>query len=116
MAERIIQIDSVDAYNKQYGWETLHPLVTVANHPNPMASDLNHSRLHLLVERKRHLAAVSLFGRLVNGKPHHSANEVLLQTIFTVTAYGGSDRQYFAEPILGCFTELVKIPFRTFHL
>ena len=28
MAERIIQIDSVDAYNKLYGWETLHPLVT----------------------------------------------------------------------------------------
>ena len=27
--ERIIQIDSVDAYNKLYGWETLHPLVTV---------------------------------------------------------------------------------------
>jgi len=38
--ERIIQIDSVDAYNKLYGWETLHPLVTVANHANPMASDL----------------------------------------------------------------------------
>ncbi len=44
--ERIIQIDSVDAYNKLYGWETLHPLVTVANHANPMASDLNHSRLN----------------------------------------------------------------------
>ena len=44
--KRIIQIDSVDAYNKLYGWETLHPLVTVANHPNPMASDLNHSRLN----------------------------------------------------------------------
>ena len=42
---RIIQIDSVDAYNKLYGWETLHPLVTVVNHANPMASDLNHSRL-----------------------------------------------------------------------
>ena len=38
--ERIIQIDSVDAYNKLYGWETLHPLVTVVNHANPMASDL----------------------------------------------------------------------------
>ena len=47
--ERIIQIDSVDAYNKLYGWETLHPLVTVVrsalplrlskNHANPMASD-----------------------------------------------------------------------------
>ena len=43
--ERIIQIDSVDAYNKLYGWETLHPLVTVVNHANPMASDLIHSRL-----------------------------------------------------------------------
>ena len=31
---RIIQIDSVDAYNKLYGWETLHPLVTVVNHAN----------------------------------------------------------------------------------
>ena len=46
MAERIIQIDSVDAYNKLYGWETLHPLVTVVNHANPMASNLNHSRLN----------------------------------------------------------------------
>ena len=44
--ERIIQIDSVDAYNKLYGWETLHPLVTVVNHANPMTSDLNHSRLN----------------------------------------------------------------------
>ena len=35
--KRIIQIDSVDAYNKLYGWETLHPLVTVVNHANPMA-------------------------------------------------------------------------------
>ena len=43
---RIIQLDSVDAYNKLYRWETLHPLVTVVNHANPMASDLNHSRLN----------------------------------------------------------------------
>ena len=43
---RIIQIDSVDAYNKLYGWETLHPLVTVVNHAEPMASDLNHSQLN----------------------------------------------------------------------
>ena len=52
--ERIIQIDSVDAYNKLYGWETLHPLVTVVrsalplrlskNHTETLAS-LNHSRL-----------------------------------------------------------------------
>ena len=46
MAERIIQIDSVDAYNKLYGWETLHPLVTVVNHAEPMASNMNHSRLN----------------------------------------------------------------------
>ena len=46
MAEdRIIQIDSVDAYNKMYGWETLHPLVTVVNHTETLAS-LNHSRLN----------------------------------------------------------------------
>ena len=46
MAEdRIIQIDSVDAYNKLYGWETLHPLVTVVNHTETLAS-LNHSRLN----------------------------------------------------------------------
>lgn len=43
--ERIIQIDSVDAYNKLYGWETLHPLVTVVNHPEPLV-DMNHSRLN----------------------------------------------------------------------
>ena len=42
---RIIQLDSVDAYNKLYGWETLHPLVTVVNHAEPMES-LNHSRLN----------------------------------------------------------------------
>ena len=42
--------------------------------------------------------------------------EVLLQTVFTVTAYGGSGRQNFAEPVLGCFTELMIIPFTTFHL
>ena len=41
--------------------------------------------------------------------------EVLLQAVFTVTAYGGSGHQNFAEPFLGCFTELVEIPFRTFH-
>ena len=32
MAEKkIFKIDSVDAYNRLYGWETLHPLVTVVN-------------------------------------------------------------------------------------
>ena len=45
MADEIIQIDSVDAYNKLYGWETLHPLVTVVNHPKPLV-DMNHSRLN----------------------------------------------------------------------
>ena len=46
MAEKkIIQIDSVDAYNKLYGWETLHPLVTVVNHPEPLV-DMNHTRLN----------------------------------------------------------------------
>ncbi len=46
MAEdRIIQIDSVDAYNKMYGWETLHPLVTIVNHTETVAA-LNHSRLN----------------------------------------------------------------------
>ncbi|MBP3716581.1 MAG: helix-turn-helix transcriptional regulator [Paludibacteraceae bacterium] len=45
MAEdKIIQIDSIDAYNKLYEWETLHPLVTVVNHQQPLES-LNHSRL-----------------------------------------------------------------------
>ena len=39
--------------------------------------------------------------------------EVLLQTVFTVTAYGGSGRQYIAESVLGCFAELMIIPFRT---
>ncbi|MBR1656831.1 MAG: hypothetical protein IJ698_10590 [Prevotella sp.] len=38
MAEKIIQIDSVDAYNKLYGWETLHPLVTVVRHTETLAS------------------------------------------------------------------------------
>ena len=32
MAEKIIQIDSVDAYNKMYGEETLHPLVGTISH------------------------------------------------------------------------------------
>ena len=46
MAEdKIIQIDSVDAYNKMYGWETLHPLVTIVNHKETVAA-LNHSRLN----------------------------------------------------------------------
>ena len=31
--ERIIQIDSVDAYNKLYGWETLHPPLNCQHRP-----------------------------------------------------------------------------------
>ena len=42
--------------------------------------------------------------------------EVLLQTVFTIAAYGGSGRQYIAESVLGCFAELMIIPFWTFHL
>jgi len=41
----IIQIDSADAYNKLYGWETLHPLVTVVDHKETAAAS-NHSRLN----------------------------------------------------------------------
>jgi hypothetical protein len=33
----------------------------------------------------------------------------------SLTAYGGSGSQNIAEPFLGCFTELVKIPFRIFR-
>ena len=43
--DNIIQIDSVDTYNKMYGWETLHPLITVVNHKLPLER-LNHSRLN----------------------------------------------------------------------
>ena len=46
MAEKIIQIDSVDAYNKLYGWETLHPLVTIVNHATEPPVSMNHSRLN----------------------------------------------------------------------
>ena len=69
---------------------------------------------HLLVERQRHLAAVSLPGRFINGKPRHPANEVLLQAVLTITAYGRSGHHDFAEPFLGCLTKQVIIPFRTF--
>ena len=41
--ERIIQIDSVDAYNKLYGWETLHPLVTVVRSALPLRLSKNHA-------------------------------------------------------------------------
>ena len=39
--------------------------------------------------------------------------EVLLQTVFTIAAYGRSGHQNFAGPVLGCFAELMIIPFRT---
>ena len=41
----IIQLDSVEAYNKLHGVETLHPLVTVVSHQT-LASGLNHSKLN----------------------------------------------------------------------
>ena len=47
MAEKkIVQIDSVDTYNKLYGWETLHPLVTVVNHTAELPTSMNHTRLN----------------------------------------------------------------------
>jgi len=36
MKQEIHVIDSIDKYNKWYGQETLHPLVTVINHPEPL--------------------------------------------------------------------------------
>ena len=45
MADKIFQIDSIDAYNKLYGWETLHPLVTVVSHTETLAS-MNHACLN----------------------------------------------------------------------
>ncbi len=36
MKQEIHLIDSIDTYNKWYGQETLHPLVTVISHPVPM--------------------------------------------------------------------------------
>ncbi|MBP5613907.1 MAG: AraC family transcriptional regulator, partial [Bacteroidales bacterium] len=47
MAEKkIVQINSVDTYNKLYGWETLHPLVTVVNHTVELPTSMNHTRLN----------------------------------------------------------------------
>ena len=43
---KIIQVDTVDAYNKMYGWETLHPLVTVVNHTGELPLEMNHTRLN----------------------------------------------------------------------
>ena len=42
---QIIQLDSVYAYNKLHGMETLHPLVTVVSH-QALAPGLNHSKLN----------------------------------------------------------------------
>jgi len=36
MKQEIHVIDSIDKYNKWYGQETLHPLVTVISHPEPL--------------------------------------------------------------------------------
>lgn len=42
--KQIIQLDSIDAYNKVYGIETLHPLVSVAKSTAP-TSEFNHMRI-----------------------------------------------------------------------
>ena len=46
MSNKIIQVDSVDTYNKMYGWGTLHPLVTIVNHTEELSADMNHRRLN----------------------------------------------------------------------
>ena len=47
MAEdKIIQIDSVDTYNKLYGWETLHPLVSIVSHEGAPHQEMNLSRMN----------------------------------------------------------------------
>ena len=33
--ENLIKIDTVDQYNKMFGLETLHPLVSVVDYPSP---------------------------------------------------------------------------------
>ena len=43
--ERIIHFDSVDDHNKLYGWETLHPLVTVGHHDH-LEERHNHLQIH----------------------------------------------------------------------
>ena len=37
MDKKTVVIDNIDTYNKWYGIETLHPLVTVVNHPTTVA-------------------------------------------------------------------------------
>ncbi len=44
MKQEIYVIDSIDKYNKWYGKETFHPLVTVIDHPTPL-EDLNGATL-----------------------------------------------------------------------
>ena len=46
MSDKIIQIDTVDAFNKLYGWEPLHSLVTVTSHDSAPQTEINHSCLN----------------------------------------------------------------------
>ena len=43
--EKIIQLDSIDAYNKLYGLPTLHPLVTVVD-LTKATSTVNHVKMN----------------------------------------------------------------------
>ena len=45
MMNEILHIDTIDSYNKLHGIETLHPLVTIVNHEQPLAA-LKGRRLH----------------------------------------------------------------------
>jgi len=45
MKQKEYTINSIDQYNKWYGWETLHPLVTVVNH-DTVLENLNGATLH----------------------------------------------------------------------
>ena len=71
------------------------------------------SATHLLIERNRHLFAISLLCRLIDGYPHHTACEVLLQTVIPITADGRSRINYFLISFPCIFSKLVNIPFRT---
>jgi AraC-like DNA-binding protein len=50
---RIIQIDSVDAYNKLYGWKTLHPLVTVVNISKETGITCQHHIQDAVIDRSK---------------------------------------------------------------
>ncbi len=45
MMNEILHIDTIDSYNKLHGIETLHPLVTIVNHEQPLTA-LKGRRLH----------------------------------------------------------------------